>query len=285
MADDDNSDDGQAGGVVGYDPGQPVSVLGNAGFDPGWSVAGPSVLGGALNPPPWTPADNSLNFFVDPATMKTIDFGGTDQPEPPQPDGGGFYIGLTPYQPGSSPDGMQPAPDDSVGPIDTPPFQYPDRLQTDQALSNDPRVQAFLATLRGQEGQRYDAVVGGGSFDDYSQHPDIGVGDSHAAGAYQFQPGTWAPIQRALNLPDFSPDSQDLAAVDLLRHTGAADKLLAGDLNGAVFAASGQWSGMPSQAETMTDSKGRTRGVDTNGNATFTLDQTRANYQKNLGAQ
>ena len=50
MADDDNSDDGQAGGVVGYDPGQPVSVLGNAGFDPGWSVAGPSVLGGALNP-------------------------------------------------------------------------------------------------------------------------------------------------------------------------------------------------------------------------------------------
>jgi murein DD-endopeptidase MepM/ murein hydrolase activator NlpD len=32
--------------------------------------------------------------------MKTIDFGGTDQPQPPQLDGGGFYTGLTPYQPG-----------------------------------------------------------------------------------------------------------------------------------------------------------------------------------------
>jgi len=90
--------------------------------------------------------------------IATIDFGDIGQPQasqPSQPDASGF-TGLTPWQPGSS-DGTADAP---VGPIDTPPFQYPDRLQTDQALSGDPRVQAFLTTLRGQEGQRYNAVVG-----------------------------------------------------------------------------------------------------------------------------
>jgi muramidase (phage lysozyme) len=288
MAPDDSDDTGNGQDAPTYDPDQQPGVLGNY-TPPAWNVPGagdgqPSVFGDAFNPKLWAPADNSLNFFVDPPTMKTIDFQGAGAPEQPgassqpsQSDASGF-TDLTPWQPDA-----EATPDPSVGPIDTPPFQYPDRLQTDQALSDDPRVQAFLATLRGQEGQRYDAVVGGGSFDDYSQHPDIGVGNSHAAGAYQFQPGTWAPIQKALNLPDFSPDSQDLAAVDLLRQTGATDKLLSGDLDGAIFAASRQWSGMPNQAETMTDSKGRTRGVDVNGNATVTLDQTKASYQKNLG--
>ena len=104
-----NSDGTQDGGT--YDPNQPISVLGNLPMPSQWSVGAPdsgqpSVLGDALNPPPWTLADSSLNFFVDPETMKTIDFSGdgtqgqgdvapTDQ-TPPQPDNGGFY-GLTPY--------------------------------------------------------------------------------------------------------------------------------------------------------------------------------------------
>jgi hypothetical protein len=113
MADDNDS----------YDPGQPVSVLGDTGFDPGWSLTGPGngqpgVLGDALNPQPWTPADNSLNVFVGPDTMKTIDFGGTDQPQPPQPDDGGFYGGLTPWQPDSSAE--MAAPDYPSAPMATP---------------------------------------------------------------------------------------------------------------------------------------------------------------------
>lgn len=274
-----------------YDPDQPVGVLGDTALPPQWLVGDssqPSILGPAFNPQPWTLADSTIHGLLDPKDFATVDFGDMekqDQPQPPQPDASGF-TGLTPWQPDTAqPDAAQPDADYTVGPVDTPPFQYPDRIQTDQALSDDPRVQAFLTTLRGQEGQRYNAVVGGGSFDDYSQHPGTGTGNSHAAGAYQFQPGTWEPIQKALNLPDFSPDSQDLAAVDKLRSLGATDKLLSDDLDGAIHAASGTWMGMPATGETMTDSKGRTRGMDANGNATFTLDQTRASYQKNLGPQ
>ncbi|HEY2009536.1 MAG TPA: M15 family metallopeptidase [Rhizomicrobium sp.] len=67
-----------------YDPNQPISVLGNLPMPSQWSLAGtdssqPSILGSARNPKPWTPADNSLNFFVDPETMKTIDFGGDNE--------------------------------------------------------------------------------------------------------------------------------------------------------------------------------------------------------------
>lgn len=83
------SDTGNSGGTQDsgtYDPGQPISVLGNLSMPSQWSVIGtdgsqPSVLGGAVSLKPWTPADNSLNFFVDPATMKTIDFGGTPAPQ------------------------------------------------------------------------------------------------------------------------------------------------------------------------------------------------------------
>lgn len=40
-------------------------------------------------------------------------------------------------------------------------------------------------------------------------------GISHAAGRYQFEPVTWHEQQAKLNLPDFSPASQDIAAWDL----------------------------------------------------------------------
>jgi hypothetical protein len=95
-----------------YDPGAPISVLGNAPMPAQWSVGGdasqPGVLAGALNQQAWTPADNSLQFFVDPDTLKTIDLsgdGGQGQVGPAapdqgrQPDNDGFN-GLTPYQPG-----------------------------------------------------------------------------------------------------------------------------------------------------------------------------------------
>lgn len=34
-------------------------------------------------------------------------------------------------------------------------------------------------------------------------------GNSRAAGAYQFEPGTWAPYAQKLGITDFSPASQD----------------------------------------------------------------------------
>lgn len=78
--------------------------------------------------------------------------------------------------------------------------------------------QALLGALASKESAgRYDALYGGGSFSDFSQFPQWSgkmgpAGMSHAAGAYQFQPGTWKDAQKALGLRDFSPESQDKAA-------------------------------------------------------------------------
>ncbi len=78
--------------------------------------------------------------------------------------------------------------------------------------------QGLLAALGNREsGGNYNALYGGGSFSGFGQFPQWGgkmgpQGMSHAAGAYQFQPGTWADAQKALGLKDFSPASQDRAA-------------------------------------------------------------------------
>ena len=43
---------------------------------------------------------------------------------------------------------------------------------------------------------------------------------SAAAGGYQFMPATWAAAQRATGVPDFSPVSQDAAALYLIKQRG-----------------------------------------------------------------
>ena len=48
------------------------------------------------------------------------------------------------------------------------------------------------------------------------------AGMSHAAGAYQFQPGTWRPYAQKLGIKDFSPASQD--AVFEAAHAAEGDK-------------------------------------------------------------
>lgn len=67
----------------------------------------------------------------------------------------------------------------------------------------------------------YNILFGGGTFNDYSRHPDRVVRTpgyaSAAAGAYQFMPGTYEEAARALGLKDFSPASQDLAMLYKVR--------------------------------------------------------------------
>lgn len=86
---------------------------------------------------------------------------------------------------------------------------------------------AFLNALAGGEsepqgeaGKGYDILCGGGRFRGFERFPKwSGVegpaGISHAAGRYQFEPATWNEQQVRLKLPDFSPNSQDVAAWDL----------------------------------------------------------------------
>ena len=93
-----------------------------------------------------------------------------------------------------------------------------------------PNAQRWLNAISASEGtmrdgkRGYNIMFGGGTFDDYTRHPDTVVDGgrlkSAAAGAYQFMPGTYSGVKRDLSLPDFSPSSQDQAALELIRRRG-----------------------------------------------------------------
>lgn len=67
---------------------------------------------------------------------------------------------------------------------------------------------------------------------------------STAAGKYQIIRPTWANLKAKLNLSDFSPESQDLAAIELLRQRGAITPLEQGRFEDAVFAARKEWASL-----------------------------------------
>ena len=79
-----------------------------------------------------------------------------------------------------------------------------------------------LALIAGREsGGRYNVLTGGGLFEGYGCFPAWpGHNGSHAAGAYQFEPATWAWVAQECGLADFSPMSQSIAALWLLRKYG-----------------------------------------------------------------
>lgn len=67
---------------------------------------------------------------------------------------------------------------------------------------------------RDESNGAYTIMNGGAHFTSFADHPGPGrEGHSSAAGRYQFIYSTWKSAQRALGLPDFSPESQDRAAV------------------------------------------------------------------------
>lgn len=114
----------------------------------------------------------------------------------------------------------------------------------------DSNTNAFLQTIGTLEsGNNYNALYGGGTFSDYSTFP-VWAGVlvdgrmTHAAGKYQFQPATWAAMQAQLNLPDFSPASQDQAAAQLIINKGAGGAIQNGDTTTAVNILSGTWQSL-----------------------------------------
>ncbi len=68
---------------------------------------------------------------------------------------------------------------------------------------------------------------------------------STAAGKYQFTKPTWSRLKTRLRLADFGPSSQDAAAIELLRETGALDFAKAGQVADAVTAARRIWASLP----------------------------------------
>ncbi len=120
-----------------------------------------------------------------------------------------------------------------------------------------PNLFAFLFLIRTAEGtadrEGYSRLFGGKQFGSFADHPRQKVTcrlgkstiTSTAAGAYQLLAGTWDECRQALTLPDFSPESQDRAAIFLLRRRDALQDVLAGRLYMALEKCNHEWASLP----------------------------------------
>ena len=136
---------------------------------------------------------------------------------------------------------------------------------------------AFAEGTSKYQNDGYKTLFGGGQFSDYSKHPDKVVRKngyaSAAAGRYQFMPDTFADQSRKLGLKDFSPRSQDLAAIGLAKDYGITQELLQKEgMSMKVSSLLGrQWASFP----------GKTIGMD---QPTQELKKIQNVYQKSLGS-
>ena len=131
---------------------------------------------------------------------------------------------------------------------------------------------ALLMTIRKSEGtdgpDGYRVMFGYRYFESFDDHPrqpaqflDRASGQrlwTSAAGAYQMMavspiPGgtsstrvdTWDRIKAKLGLPDFSPASQDAAALELIDENGATNDMQAGRFDSAISKIRRVWASLP----------------------------------------
>ncbi len=146
----------------------------------------------------------------------------------------------------------------------------PAEMSTTTTTTGAANERAFLAAIRAAEGTAgpngYRTMFGGGLFDSFADHPrqahQFTTLDGRklwttAAGAFQFMArsplptggatrvDTWGECQRALNLPDFSPESQDAAALYLVDRCGALGDVRAGRFASAVAKCRKVWASLP----------------------------------------
>lgn len=121
-----------------------------------------------------------------------------------------------------------------------------------------PNLKAFLDTISVSEGtygkgeDGYNVVVGGGLFHNgYEDHPRILVElpklkiKSSAAGRYQILAKIYDYYKKELGLSNFSPRSQDLIAIQLIRECKALDDIEAGRITLALDKCKSRWASLP----------------------------------------
>lgn len=121
-------------------------------------------------------------------------------------------------------------------------------------------LNAFLDMIAVSEGTAgigddgYNVLVGSSKthphlFHDYATHPrivvDLGRIKSSAAGRYQILKGIFSHYQITLDLPDFSPVSQDKIAIRLIKECGALDEIEAGKIVRAIHLCRSRWASLP----------------------------------------
>lgn len=102
-------------------------------------------------------------------------------------------------------------------------------------------VKAFAALLRELEANGdYQVIAGGDHFQSYAEHPFVREWDrvkplgTTASGAYQMVRGTWMMARDALGLADFTPASQDAAALWILQYKVPGQNAVAGEGTGVL---------------------------------------------------
>lgn len=85
------------------------------------------------------------------------------------------------------------------------------------------------------------------TFSSYAQHPNVYNAQmgSTAAGRYQILYRYWQVYQKLLNLPDFSPLSQDLYALQQFKERKALALIDAGAFSAAITACNTIWASLP----------------------------------------
>jgi lysozyme len=123
-----------------------------------------------------------------------------------------------------------------------------------------PNARKWLNTISYAEGTwdeskgapTYDVTFGYQKINDLSGHPrrvvNSGGHSSAAAGAYQFMPSTWDGVQRSLGLPNFGPEAQDIAALNLIRARGVDPDTAPIDREN-LSKLSPEWASLPTKNE------------------------------------
>jgi muramidase (phage lysozyme) len=142
-------------------------------------------------------------------------------------------------------------------------------------------VTAMLDLVAWAEGtdDRYDISYTGQSFTDFADHPRKlftanGV-SSDAAGRYQFLSPTWDSLKAKLNLPDFSPASQDKAAIQLMKDAGCYGAAVRGDVQSFADRCWSQWASLHSRNGQKLDARQRSHPIG----------ELQAKYQAFLGGR
>ncbi|AJK15448.1 MULTISPECIES: glycoside hydrolase family 24 protein [Yersinia pseudotuberculosis complex] len=128
-------------------------------------------------------------------------------------------------------------------------------------LVDHTNVRQYLDMLAKAEGTAgyansgYNTLFGGDQFYDISDHPrkliefkqpDGTPNKTSAAGRYQFTRDSWDDAAKALNLTDFSPRSQDIAALFLIQRAGQLENVVNGNFADATGELGGVWASLPS---------------------------------------
>jgi len=122
-------------------------------------------------------------------------------------------------------------------------------------------LDAFLSMVAHSEGtwnigdRGYNCLVGSTPqkpvlFHTYADHPRVHVRLSStlystAAGRYQILERIFDAYKKMLDLPDFSPASQDAIATQMIRERGALPDIEAGRFDTAVGRCSNLWASLP----------------------------------------